>query len=245
MVAPQTLRKITKELITLSQTPLDGVRVVLNESDLLSFQAWIQGPPGTPYEGGYFQITFDFDGVDFPSAPPTCKFATKIFHPNVSRAGDICVSTLKKDWKPEYGIGRILVTIKCLLIAPNPDSALDPEASRLLQEEYDEYFETAKMWTSIHASRPPSNVDFSASITEASTATCPAPAPLTSTSPAGAVAAQGLEAVAAVATTAVAAATQTVATSVSNPNPTSAAAVRAVPSKKVAASGPKRGVRRL
>ena len=27
-------------------------------------------------------------------------FLTKIFHPNVSEKGEICVNTLKKDWDP-------------------------------------------------------------------------------------------------------------------------------------------------
>jgi ubiquitin-conjugating enzyme E2 S len=34
---------------------------------------------------------------------------TKIFHPNVSKAGEICVDTLKKGWKKEYGVGHVLV----------------------------------------------------------------------------------------------------------------------------------------
>jgi len=39
---------------------------------------------------------------------------TKIFHPNVSKSGEICVNTLKKDWKREYGIAHILVTVRVL-----------------------------------------------------------------------------------------------------------------------------------
>ena len=78
-------------------------------------------------------------------------FATKIFHPNVSGSGEICVNTLKKDWKSSYGIAHILVTIKCLLIYPNPDSALDEEAGKLLQENYESYCERAKLITSVHA----------------------------------------------------------------------------------------------
>ena len=44
------------------------------------------------------------------------------------------MNTLKKDWKSTYGIGHILVTVKCLLIYPNPKSALDEEAGKLLLE---------------------------------------------------------------------------------------------------------------
>jgi len=35
---------------------------------------------------------------DFPKNPPKAFFATKIFHPNVSEKGEICVNTIKKDW---------------------------------------------------------------------------------------------------------------------------------------------------
>ena len=59
-------------------------------------------------------------------------FLTKIFHPNVGPNGEICVNTLKKDWKPDLGIKHILITIKCLLIFPNPESALNEEAGKLL-----------------------------------------------------------------------------------------------------------------
>jgi hypothetical protein len=39
---------------------------------------------------------------------------TKIFHPNMSKAGEICVDTLKKGWKKEYGVGHVLV-VRCLI----------------------------------------------------------------------------------------------------------------------------------
>jgi ubiquitin-conjugating enzyme E2 S len=89
--------------------------------------------------------------IPHPHVMLTGWFATKIFHPNVSNTGEICVNTLKKDWKPSFGIGHILVTIKCLLIYPNPDSALDEEAGKLLQENYESYCERAKLITSVHA----------------------------------------------------------------------------------------------
>ncbi len=47
------------------------------------------------------------------------------------------------------------MTIRCLLVEPNPDSALDAEASRLMQEDWERYEETARLWTSVHASERP------------------------------------------------------------------------------------------
>lgn len=44
-----------------------------------------------------------------------------------------------------------LQTIKCLLIVPNAESALNEEAGRLLLENYEEYYKRASMMTEIHA----------------------------------------------------------------------------------------------
>lgn len=43
------------------------------------------------------------------------------------------------------------MVIRCLLIEPFPESALNEEAAKLMLEEYDEYFRRAKMFTGIHA----------------------------------------------------------------------------------------------
>ena len=69
----------------------------------------------------------------------------------MSTAGEICVNTLKKDWKAEYGLAHILVTIKCLLIYPNPESALDDDAGKLLLDNYDDYCARARIITQVHA----------------------------------------------------------------------------------------------
>ena len=62
-----------------------------------------------------------------------------------------CVNTLKRDWKSDLGLRHILLTIKCLLIVPNPESALNEEAGKLLLEHYDDYCARAKLYTDIHA----------------------------------------------------------------------------------------------
>lgn len=122
---------------------------------------------GTPYMGGIFRVKLTL-GKGFPVEPPKAYFLTKIFHPNVAQNGEICVNTLKKDWKSDLGIKHILLvrtivfvkrlclkivfqTIKCLLIVPNAESALNEEAGKLLLEHYDDYSQRAKMMTEIHA----------------------------------------------------------------------------------------------
>ena len=41
---------------------------------------------------------------------------TKVFHPNISKSGEICVDTLKKGWKKEYGVGHVLVVSRIGLV---------------------------------------------------------------------------------------------------------------------------------
>ncbi|KAF8322811.1 ubiquitin-conjugating enzyme/RWD-like protein [Cantharellus anzutake] len=143
------MRRLMKEITTLRTSPPDGIRIATNDEDILDVIGIVAGPEGTPYEGGYFKIRFQFT-EEFPAAPPKCTMITRIFHPNVSKSGEICVNTLKKDWKKEYGIAHILITIKCLLIYPNAESALDEAAGKLLLENYDEYFKHAKLITQRH-----------------------------------------------------------------------------------------------
>jgi ubiquitin-conjugating enzyme E2 S len=50
-------------------------------------------------------------------------------------------------------------TISCLLIHPNPDSALNSAAGALLQDDYDAFAKQARLMTSIHAPIPPSLKD--------------------------------------------------------------------------------------
>lgn len=134
----------------MESTPPEGIKVLINESDVTDIQALIDGPAGTPYAVGIFRVKLTLS-KDFPQTPPKAYFLTKIFHPNVAANGEICVNTLKKDWKPDLGIKHILLTIKCLLIVPNPESALNEEAGKMLLERYDDYSQRARMMTEIHA----------------------------------------------------------------------------------------------
>lgn len=147
---PQVLRLIGKEIQSLKMESMEGISVVLDDKDMTRVEAVIEGPADTPYFGGKFKVKLSI-GKDFPAAPPKGFFLTKIFHPNVSSKGEICVNTLKKDWKSDLGLKHILLTIKCLLIVPNPESALNEEAGKLLLERYDDYCARAKLYTEIHA----------------------------------------------------------------------------------------------
>ncbi|KAJ5075905.1 hypothetical protein M0811_06767 [Anaeramoeba ignava] len=149
-ISPMVLKRVMKELAELNKTPLDGIKIIFEEDNISEIHAIIQGPEKTPYEGGNFTMKLVLSS-DFPHSAPKGYFITKIFHPNVSKTGEICVNTIKRDWSPNLGIKHIFLVIKCLLINPNPESALNEEAGKLILENYEEFSKYAKLMTQIHA----------------------------------------------------------------------------------------------
>mmetsp|Transcript_18230 Transcript_18230/g.34707 ORF Transcript_18230/g.34707 Transcript_18230/m.34707 type:complete len:202 (+) Transcript_18230:298-903(+) len=150
-LTPAAINSLTKELAGMLKGPEEGIKVFMNEENVADIVAEIEGPDGTPYTGGVFRMKLVLPS-DFPNSAPKGYFVTKIFHPNIRQpSGEICVNTLKKDWQPSHGIRHILKVIRCLLIQPFPDSALNEEAAKLLNEDYEEYSKHARMLTSIHA----------------------------------------------------------------------------------------------
>jgi len=150
-ICPKVLKLLLRHMAALQQEKLDGIRLLVNPDDPLEIQALVDGPTQTPYEGGTYRVRICI-GADFPTQPPKAVFLTKVFHPNISAVGEVCVNTLKRDWDPQaWSIGHILQVIRCLLIVPFPESALNEEAGRLFMESYDEYATHAAMINRVHA----------------------------------------------------------------------------------------------
>lgn len=164
---PNVIKQLAKELKNLDETPPDGIKVGVNDDDFTTIFADIEGPAGTPYENGVFRMKLILSS-DFPHSPPKGYFLTKIFHPNIANNGEICVNTLKKDWNPTLGLRHVLLVIRCLLIEPFPESALNEQAGKMLLENYEEYARLARLYTGIHA-KPKSKLKQGA-ISESTTA---------------------------------------------------------------------------
>eukprot|EP00913_Durusdinium_trenchii_P012595 g11828.t1 len=140
-ISPKVFNLLARQLTALQQEKLEG--------------AIVEGPTQTPYEGGSYRVKIVI-GAEFPVQPPRAVFLTKIFHPNISLNGDVCVNTLKRDWDPQnWSLAHVLQVIRCLLIVPFPESALNEEAGRLFMESYNEYYTHAAMMNRVHAALLP------------------------------------------------------------------------------------------
>ena len=132
---------LTEPLPQFQASPVD-------EKDLFNWQAAIMGPEESPYFGGVFLLTMKFPN-DFPFSPPSVKFTTKIYHPNILVSGTIDMPTLKEHWDPELTPSALLTQIWSLLSDPNPDYT--PPSINKIGEEFKhdkaQYYATAQQWT--------------------------------------------------------------------------------------------------
>ncbi len=104
--------------------------VKINEDDMYGeHTVVINGPRETPFEGGVFKIAFKMP-TDYPFKPPKMYFQTKVYHPNISSDGGICIDILKDQWSSALRITKVLLSLSDLLANPNPNDPLVPDIAR-------------------------------------------------------------------------------------------------------------------
>jgi ubiquitin-conjugating enzyme E2 D/E len=121
------------------------------KDNLYLWDAVIIGPTESPYVGGVFNLEIHFP-TDYPFKPPKIIFNTKIYHPNISKSGAICLDILKTNWSPALTISKTLLSICSLLNDPNPKDPLVPEIADLYINDKVTYMENAREWTRKYAS---------------------------------------------------------------------------------------------
>ncbi|KAI4994254.1 hypothetical protein ZWY2020_029302 [Hordeum vulgare] len=58
-----------------------------------------------------FKLTLQFT-EDYPNKPPTVRFVSRMFHPNIYADGSIFLDILQNQWSPIYDVAAILTSIQ-------------------------------------------------------------------------------------------------------------------------------------
>jgi peroxin-4 len=106
---------------------------LIDEADIFVWTAVLQGPTGTPYEGGSFKLLIKCP-PNYPLIPPKVTFVTNIFHPNVLyNTGEICLDILKPDaWTPAWTLQSVCRAVAALLSHPEADSPLNCDCGEII-----------------------------------------------------------------------------------------------------------------
>ncbi|XP_074888585.1 ubiquitin-conjugating enzyme E2 G1 isoform X1 [Buteo buteo] len=132
----------------LNKNPVEGFSAgLIDDNDLYRWEVLIIGPPDTLYEGGVFKAHLTFP-KDYPLRPPKMKFITEIWHPNVDKNGDVCISILhepgedkygyekpEERWLPIHTVETIMISVISMLADPNGDSPANVDAAKEWRED--------------------------------------------------------------------------------------------------------------
>jgi len=144
-------KRIIRELADLRKDPpLNCSAGPVDEADVFIWEGVLFGPDDSPYSGGVFKVNIQFP-VDYPFKPPRVIFNTKIYHPNINKAGFICLDILKNNWSPALTVSKVLLSILSMLTDPNPKDPLEPEIANQYTNNRAEYELTARDWTMAYA----------------------------------------------------------------------------------------------
>ncbi|KAG5899868.1 hypothetical protein JTB14_012335 [Gonioctena quinquepunctata] len=138
----------------MTNSPPQGICVFSKNDKLHHLEAKITGPEDSPYKSGIFTLEV-LVPEKYPFAPPSIKFVTKIYHPNIDDNGRICLDLLKMppsgNWKPTIGLEGLLIAVRMLLECPNADDPLMADIAEEYKNYKEEYLKRAKMYTEKYA----------------------------------------------------------------------------------------------
>ncbi|KAL0724856.1 hypothetical protein Bca4012_039455 [Brassica carinata] len=149
MAKNQASLLLQKQLKDLCKHPVDGFSAgLVDENNVFSgaSQSWIPKklccPLSDSSEGGFFNAIMTFP-EDYPNSPPTVKFTSEMWHPNVYSDGKVCISILhppgddpngyelaSERWTPVHTVESIVLSIISMLSGPNDESPANVEAAK-------------------------------------------------------------------------------------------------------------------
>ncbi|XP_038059441.1 ubiquitin-conjugating enzyme E2 G1-like [Patiria miniata] len=145
--ASMLLKKQLKEMESKDGT--QGFSAGLSEDDdLFKWEVIIYGPPDTYFEGGFFKAELLFP-QNYPNSPPKMRFVSEMWHPNIDKNGDVCISILHEPgddkwgyeeaserWRPVHSIESILISVISMLSSPNDESPANVDAGKEWRDDY-------------------------------------------------------------------------------------------------------------
>lgn len=93
---------------------------------------------GGPLYTGQYDFVLEFP-EEYPFKSPRLLCKTPVFHPNIDENGRVCLRVLREGWLPAYNVSSVVVSLFWVFSSPSGEDALNTEAGRLLELDYEEF----------------------------------------------------------------------------------------------------------
>lgn len=140
------MKRIQTEFLSLS--PKYDAELV--DDNIYHWNVALNGPESTPYFGFTFLLEIKMP-KNYPFDKPEISFKTQIYHPNVSRKGEICMGDFSL-WKSQNTILELLNYVNYLLSFPDTNNPLEPQIASHYISNKSDYEEKARMLAKKYAS---------------------------------------------------------------------------------------------
>ncbi|KAK8872181.1 hypothetical protein M9Y10_007945 [Tritrichomonas musculus] len=144
------MARAAKELKKLQDNPEEGITISIQDDNFLKWIVKMEGPSGSPYEGGILTFKVDFP-VEYPHEQPVISFYPIVFHPNVNQDDGIICLDMLREWSPSFQIRKLFEEIKSVLVIPAVGHFDDGQICNLYENDREEYIRQAKDWTAKYA----------------------------------------------------------------------------------------------
>ena len=142
-----TQRRIMKDLKQWKENPLDCARMSTVPINYREWEVLYYGPDSTPFENGVFTIHIKFQS-DYPFKPPDLRFKTRIYHPNITCKGKVCLPELFEEWNPQFALRDIMELLDELIRDPICTEYIgDDDILAEFLYDREKYEQSAAAWT--------------------------------------------------------------------------------------------------
>ncbi len=150
----QRIRRVMSEIRSFDRVKEAGEprwwNIVPLGNNLRYILATVEGPASSPYAGGIFHIAISFPDT-YPCKPPKCRMLTRVYHPNISSTGEICLDILDRQWSPVLTLETLVISIGALLDLPGLEEPLVPEVAQTYKWTRNLYDRKAREFTEKYA----------------------------------------------------------------------------------------------
>ncbi|CAL2051194.1 unnamed protein product [Caenorhabditis brenneri] len=127
--------------------PVDNlVRIIPNNEDVMNLKGIITGVPGTPWEGGSYELEINIP-PNYPYEAPKVRFLTRIWHPYISPwDGSLCLQDSDNRWPIPMSIYKTLLVIQSWMTNFEEKEPLDMAIFAQAKNSKEIFEKTAKFW---------------------------------------------------------------------------------------------------